>query len=341
MKNEVVSKTLSLVSIFLFISVIITPIITGSNFVDDTTPPITTHTLDPPTPDGDNGWYVSDVNVTLNATDDMSGVKEIKYKVWGGVTRTIIGDNGSFIVDDEDEDISVEYWGIDNAGNEESHNKFYIAMDQTGPVIDVCYDFIVIENDSWMMRFNATATDYVSKINRVEFYSNYELRETIYGPGPTYIWDTIILGGIDYRVKGFIRNKEITDEFVKFFAVILKIYPYFTLDDCFFFRDIKAYAYDNAGNYRIDWPYIYDPNLPSSTEYFKKCTFSNEYIGHIGNYYINAVFDREPINITPGNINFQFNKLNNRLSTGSLFLRFLDNFPLLHRLLDIWRLNLL
>ena len=70
---------------------------------DDTTPPVTTHSLDPPEPDGWNGWYVSDVNVTLTATDDESGVKEIKYCVNRGPIRTIDGDCGNFYITQEDD----------------------------------------------------------------------------------------------------------------------------------------------------------------------------------------------------------------------------------------------
>ena len=39
----------------------------------DATPPRTTHELDPAEPDGDNGWYTSPVEVTLNATDNDGG----------------------------------------------------------------------------------------------------------------------------------------------------------------------------------------------------------------------------------------------------------------------------
>ena len=54
----------------------------------DGTPPTTIHTIKPALPDGENGYYVSDVEVTLEAADPSigcevvgSGVKEIKYKI--------------------------------------------------------------------------------------------------------------------------------------------------------------------------------------------------------------------------------------------------------------------
>jgi len=51
----------------------------------DVTPPVTTYTRDPATPDGNNNWFVSPVTYTLTATDLGSGVKEIRYRLDGGV----------------------------------------------------------------------------------------------------------------------------------------------------------------------------------------------------------------------------------------------------------------
>ena len=81
MKQRTFCKTLAVDVILLFIGMGINPAIANN---DDTTPPITTHTLDPPEPDGLNGWYVSNVNVTLTATDDMSGVNVTYYRINGG-----------------------------------------------------------------------------------------------------------------------------------------------------------------------------------------------------------------------------------------------------------------
>jgi hypothetical protein len=54
------------------------------------TAPVTTATLDPSTPDGDNSWYVTPVDITLEATDLESGVKEVNYRIDEGswVQRT-------------------------------------------------------------------------------------------------------------------------------------------------------------------------------------------------------------------------------------------------------------
>ena len=228
MKNEVVSKTLALVSIFLFISIIITPIITGSNFVDDTTPPITTHTLDPPTPDGENGWYVSDVEVTLTATDDISGVNTTYYRVDGGEWLIY---NSTFVIYEDGYDILMEYYSVDNANNQEPINQISFDMDQTKPYIYLkqtinikpfSYNLTKFDITTvWTIIQNATATDEMSGMERVEFYLNERLQETVYGPGPYYVWSFKYPVGLNMR--------------------------------------LPAYAYDNAGNWA--WDEIIEPGL--------------------------------------------------------------------------------
>jgi hypothetical protein len=204
--------------IFLLAGISINSTVAVINRDDDTIPPVSTHSLNPPEPDGNNGWYTSDVNVTLSATDDMSGVKEIKYRVWGGATQTIIGDTGTFLITQADDmdDVPVEYWAIDNAGNEETpHNEFTIDMDQTKPNIDattVCEEGNPIQG--WLMHFTATCDDDTSGMERIEFYINDELQDTVYGSGPEYQWD--------YRYYGDVNI------------------------------DVIGYAYDNAGNMESD-----------------------------------------------------------------------------------------
>lgn len=55
----------------------------------DTTPPIITPSVSPATPDGSNGWYVSDVTVSWTV-DDESDITEID-----GCDETIINEDTS------------------------------------------------------------------------------------------------------------------------------------------------------------------------------------------------------------------------------------------------------
>ena len=171
--------------------------------VDDTKP-VTTHALDPATPDGDNGWYVSDVEVTLDAYDPFahdvaSGVEMIKYTIDGGTTQKIYGNHGEFVIDTDKENLPIEYWAIDHVGNEESHHTFTIDMDQTPPSIDLIYSWEDGPNPGkgpWRMIFTATASDETSQMNYVRFLINNVEQNIVPGPGPEYVWDFLYYGGL-------------------------------------------------------------------------------------------------------------------------------------------------
>lgn len=55
----------------------------------DVTPPSTTAILNPSSPDGNNDWYITPLQITLNATDLETGVKSINYKIDSGSWQTI------------------------------------------------------------------------------------------------------------------------------------------------------------------------------------------------------------------------------------------------------------
>ena len=250
-------KGIALVVILLLISVSVIPSASRLMYDDDTTPPVTTHSLNPPEPDGDNGWYVDDVEVTLNATDDLSGVKEIKYRVGTGEWKTIQGSEGTFtltIADDEN-DLLIEYYAIDNVGNEESINSFTIDMDQTIPDMDAveCKPYMV--NGTWYLRFYCNATDATSGMDRVEMFVGDVLYKIINGSGANYEfvikWTenlkcyTIkfihydVAGNLDtYEfpsigspppppfIRGFICNPKVNDKNISFLAIFV-IYSYY------------------------------------------------------------------------------------------------------------------
>jgi hypothetical protein len=167
--------------------------------VDDTKP-VSNHTLTPPIPDGENGWYVNDLEVLLQAMDPVSmdvssGVDMIKYKINDGAEQTIDGDgvvSGTFLITQahDKDDAKVEYWAVDNVGNEESHHTFTVDMDQTDPTVDLTYE-VVSGNpiQGWLMRFTATCTDLTSGMDRVEFFMNAGHQSTVSGSGPTYQWE--------------------------------------------------------------------------------------------------------------------------------------------------------
>ena len=92
----------------------------------DTTPPVTTCTLEPAVPDGPGGWYASPVRVTLSATDDDTGVNYTKFRLDNGSWMTYashfdVGTNGHH---------QIDYYSVDNANNVEitKHVNFKINI---------------------------------------------------------------------------------------------------------------------------------------------------------------------------------------------------------------------
>jgi hypothetical protein len=268
-------------------------------FSDDTTPPVTTYTLDPPEPDGENGWYVRDVEVTLNATDDMSGVKEIKYKIGSWSWQTISGDNGTFIIDIDGNDLWIQYYAIDNAGNEESHNSFTIDMDQTVPdAEDIWWETYEIDG-KWFLVISIDCTDATSGMNRVEFYMNEELQERINGSGPNYEWELEL--DYNYSVIGLICKRNITVENLSFYAICLRYNEFLSAPPLEELYTIETISYDNAGNFVISGFYIpSSPPFPEPSIWFTHFTFTNNYEGYIGRFFIWAHFENKPLENTSG-----------------------------------------
>lgn len=82
--------------------------------IGDTIPPATSASLIGVL--GEDGWYRSEVTVTLQATDACTGVKEVHYIVDGGEEQVLAGNNATFVLAQEGSH-TVTYWAVDNADN--------------------------------------------------------------------------------------------------------------------------------------------------------------------------------------------------------------------------------
>lgn len=106
---------------------VVTENMTGVLVLSDTAPPVTAATLAGTL--GQNGWYVSSVQVTLAAVDDLTGVASTSYSVDGG---TSVPYTAPFTVSG-DGTHSVTYGSTDRAGNVEPPKSTTVSIDTTGP----------------------------------------------------------------------------------------------------------------------------------------------------------------------------------------------------------------
>jgi len=197
-KNNVLNKGWVVIVILLFVGMSMLPVsgsisiervstdnqICKSNSGDDTTPPVTTIYFTPAEPDGDNGWYVSDVTITLEATDDMSGVDFIKYLLddndWLTYTSPLIIESDGYH--------RITYYAVDKAGNVEQPSEVVrFGIDQTPPTIEITWEVHGNFIQGWEVTFFVTCYDEISSIDRFEIYLNDVLQFTGVSPPYEYI----------------------------------------------------------------------------------------------------------------------------------------------------------
>jgi len=285
MKKELLVKTIALGIVVLFIVIVVTPAIgclqIQENFLsgnqinkyillneNDTTPPVTNISLKGNM--SQHGIFTSDVEVTLNATDDLSGINVTYYRLDAGKLNIYIE---PFIVTGHGWH-TLCYWSVDNAGNVEKTKFANIEIDLIPPYIELHY--YRLENNSIV--FEPFIYDEGSGVYKVDFYIDDKLMHTSYDPIFEWIWTPNIAGiyiasciaydrAENYKyfkiyifipflgtsVIGLIRNPEISEENVSFFALIV---------------------FTNKNGLVM----------------FKNFTLPNDYEGYIGKFFIKAKF---------------------------------------------------
>lgn len=102
-------------------------------FKVDLSPPETSLCTEPENPNGENGWYVSDVIIHLNAKDNY-GKSIIRFKIndnrWENYTSPIMLNEGEY---------KIEYFSVDDAGNEEGVKNTTIRIDVREPSVTAKY----------------------------------------------------------------------------------------------------------------------------------------------------------------------------------------------------------
>jgi len=167
-------------------------------------PPYTKISFDPEYPDGENGWYISNVTVTLEAEDDIE-VNATYYRINKGVWETY---EFPFILSEDGSDILIEYYSIDIDGNEEDIKSAILDIDKTPPEINVTWEKVKIGWRKWEVTFIINVTDNINGgiFDRLEIYLNNGLFKVITGPGPEYVFSIIIQFRPKYSFKFVIRD---------------------------------------------------------------------------------------------------------------------------------------
>lgn len=98
--------------------------------------PVSIASTSPAASNGSNGWYTSDVTVSLNASDDASSVAMTEYQVNNGAWITYTGSIPAF----GDGIYTVNYRSTDLAGNTEQLKTVEFKVDKTAPELSVQLD---------------------------------------------------------------------------------------------------------------------------------------------------------------------------------------------------------
>ena len=128
------------------------PVLAGdSRFPNDTTPPVSTATVDPGQPNGQGGWYTRPVSLSFAAQDEAGGsqVDRIEYRVDGGAWMAY---DGEAVVVDEEGDHTVEYRSLDVAVNVERPKSVAVKIDSTMPEVTAELGRELPEGGQWYDR---------------------------------------------------------------------------------------------------------------------------------------------------------------------------------------------
>ncbi len=102
--------------------------------------PITTAALQPEEPSGSNGWYTSDVMLTLTSTDEGAGAASTEYRLNGGEWQRYTEP----VMLSQEGILTVDYRSTDLAGNTEATKSLTVKLDKTDPELLITVDKPVI-----------------------------------------------------------------------------------------------------------------------------------------------------------------------------------------------------
>jgi PKD repeat protein len=147
---------------------------------------------------GENDWYVSNVTIRMEATDNLSGIEETYYRIDKGNWTEY---STAFILSKEGEHL-IEYYSIDKAGNKETIKNITIKIDKTKPVVSILTPRerrLYIFGRDIMPTLRMTiiigkidvkidAADNISGISHVKIFVNDEERANLTSPPYEWRW---------------------------------------------------------------------------------------------------------------------------------------------------------
>lgn len=118
-------------------------------------------------------WRSTDFTIYLLATDELSGVKETYYRINDGPTQNV-SVNGHPLVTMEGTNNTLEYWGVDNAGNEELPHKVLseIKLDKTPSIGSITINQGATYTNSTSIALTLFAEDAASGVAQMRFSNN-------------------------------------------------------------------------------------------------------------------------------------------------------------------------
>ena len=208
--------------------------------------PWTTCEFDPASPDGNNGWYVSPIMITLTAHDNDTASENVTtyYKI---NNEDVVEYTSSFELSTERSDNTVEYWSTDIAENEElPHNIVEnIKIDLTSPFITINEPSDLVAPG--LVTINGTVTEYASGsgIDQITIRLNDEIIFDESYNGESFIW-------IDWQFTAYLGET---------YDLHVKVWDKAGLDE----ENRITVLCSDRGIYEIGYLYLFDnPKIPIS-----------------------------------------------------------------------------
>ena len=197
--------------------------------VVDTQPPVTSMKITGEK--GANNWYIENVTVVLNTTDETSGIKHIKYSLDNDIWYRY---NKPFNISLQGKH-TLSYYAMDNAHNVEEEKVVSINIDRTNPYVKIIQpkeNYLYLFNRiKWPIPVNTVligpvlikieARDKEAGIERTEFYVDNTLSYLSKEPPYSWTWDETRLGRCKLRTILYDKSGRQSSDELEIIALIV------------------------------------------------------------------------------------------------------------------------